>query len=84
MLTHVKVKAWSIVAAKNCNIIKRFVCVCKSNACKSVYFGGGLTEIGLHNIGKFWHCDILFGPDMYCDMDIISPENLNSPAWKFY
>jgi len=27
-----------------------------------------LDELGLHDIGKKWHCDILFFHDIYCDI----------------
>ncbi len=41
-----------------------------------------LDELGLHDIGKKWHCDILFFHNIYCDIKTISPDDLNSSIWK--
>jgi len=37
-----------------------------------------VSSLGLHDIGKNWHCDILFFHDIYCDIKTISPDDLNS------
>jgi len=41
-----------------------------------------LDELWLHDIGKKWHCDILFFHDIYYDIKTISPDDLNSFIWK--
>lgn len=41
-----------------------------------------IHEVGLHDIGKLWDCDILFCCDIYIyiysDMNTMSPDSLNS------